>query len=1144
MRAVLLASAAICSFIPAAVASAQTTAASQNVSQKFDIAAQPLPRALQQFTEATGIQVAYTSSLGRGVRSAGVSGEMAPVEALSRLLSGTGLTYRFTSSNAVVLEKAPQADGVISLGTIRVEGGDASVAGQAGDAGTDTISIADSESRSHADREAAIYRGAGTSAYLSQDSIQRFRGASTGDFLSGIAGVMNAENRNSGALDVNIRGLQGQGRVPVVIDGALQEATVYRGYAGMAGRTYLDPDLLGGVTIEKGPSAAADASGAVGGLVRARTLNAGDIVAPGGTYGFVIRAGLSGNNSEAPDGVKIGGDETTSRNFNRPDVLDLRGGSLSVAYGYRTDAFDIVAAIVHRKLGNYYTGSKGLNPDEWKGGVNRFSREEQVHNTAQDNKSYLLRAVLRPVEGHTFDVSYMRYETEHGEMKPSQLMYGPTPYQTTTEVTVDTYTGRYRFKPVDSQLIDFRADLWRTEADSFTVDPVRLIYPGFIYNGDMFAATLSERWGLTLSNTSRFSGQAGDLALSYGAAYDYEDFGKSDDWESLNAQYPNKAWDTIREGWRRQYSGFVSAEYKPAPWATFTAASRYLNSVVQDTKAGTSWVQGGVINRDEASGWTPVVSAVIEPLPGVQLYGRYAEALRTASPFEATEGFSGSVNPYADLKPEHARNTEIGVNYQVSGLFGDDLLQTKLGWFHNDVKNYITLGSERLTAPNGNGTDILVRTNIPGVIMRGFELSAKYDIGWLFAEFSGTKYTDVTSCSRPTPTQIDTCVQGMAQTNQSWFVNHIPPKQSTFTTVGTRLLDEKLVLGLRHSSIRRAPAYTLVDLFGSYRLNERMSFEFTLNNIQDTYYVDPLTLGEGTAVLPGPGRTLRISLVSRLGDGQWHSPRSYEQRARTAGLTQTALGEFDGDWSGFYAGTHMGWSHYRAKGTTTSGNGEASVVAASEATDRKAQSAIGGLQVGYNHQTPTGLVIGFELDGTLSSANGRQAFLASELNTGRFADSEIIQAEYRYDYDGALSARLRVGQAIGRYLVYGTGGIALIDEKQSRIQGRSNSASASSPFGIVTRPYFTETVKETRTGWVLGGGTEIALNNRLSLRGEYTYTHFGDKEFGFARASRNINRSYTAGGVVVPGGVDEAIGRKASNSLKLHAVRVAMNYNF
>lgn len=1079
-------------------AQAETAA---SASRSFNIPAQPLGEALNDFGQQSRMQVSLDAAAVRGASSPGVSGEMSPVQALSRLLAGTGFTYRITG-NLVTLEPAPEAGGAIQLGAVRVEGasGVGSVSGISG--------MADGEGAEGSDPSNAPYRTAGTSNYVSQDQIQRFRGSSNGDFLSGIAGVLNGENRNSGALDINIRGMQGQGRVPIVIDGAMQESTVYRGYAGMAGRTYLDPDLIGGVTIEKGPSAAADASGAIGGIVRARTLNAGDIVAPGGSYGFVVRAGMTGNNVKAPPGVTLGGDEPAVRNFNRPDFLDLRGGNLSVAYGYRSDLFDVVAAVVRRKSGNYYSGGEGLSPDDWKGGANRFSYDEQVLNTSHDNTSYLLRTVIRPAEGHALDLSYMRYETEHGEMKPSQLMYGDTPRQTTSDIAVDTWTARYRYKPV-SALIDFKADLWLTEADSFVIDPVRLDYGDFVYNGDKFAATLSQRRGVTLSNTSRFSGAAGELAIAYGGAFDYEKFGLSSDWARLNEQYPGRAWDTTREGWRRQYTAFVAGTYTPAPWARLELAARYLDNVVQDRKAGTSWVQGGVVNRDEASGWAPVFSAIIEPVRGVQFYGRYAEALRAASPFEGTEGFSGSVNPYTNLRPEHAHNTEIGVNYQAFGLLGDDdMIQAKFGWFHNDVTDYITLGDELLTAPNGNATNILVRTNIPRVSLKGYEYSLRYDRGAIFGELSGTEYTDITTCSRPTAGQLDWCEQGMAQTNQSWFVSHIPPRRMNSFTLGGRALGERLELGARYSKVEREPAYEVVDLYGSYAVNGRTSLNFTVNNLTDRYYVDALSLGEGVAVLPAPGRTLSINLVTRFGDGEWETASSARRRAQAAmeGLADDPLQDFSGDWSGFYAGSHMGWGQYDSKGNTRSANGEASVVAASERVDRRARAATGGLQFGYNWMLSDLWVAGIEVDGGASPAKGREHFLAAELDTGRFADQEIVQAEYRYEYDWSGSARAKLGRTFGRTLVYGTGGLALQHERQVRMQGRANSASASLPFGIVTRPYFTEEASELRIGWALGAGAEFAFSDRVSLKTEYLFSQFGDEDFGFERASRNVNR--------------------------------------
>ncbi|MCJ2188819.1 TonB-dependent siderophore receptor [Novosphingobium beihaiensis] len=108
-------------FAPAALA--QKTSATQG---DFRIAAQPLGDALVEFGRQSGLEVTADPALIAGKRSAEVSGRLAPGAALSRLLAGTGLTFRFISATGVTLEPAPQAsgDGTIRLGPVRVEGAD------------------------------------------------------------------------------------------------------------------------------------------------------------------------------------------------------------------------------------------------------------------------------------------------------------------------------------------------------------------------------------------------------------------------------------------------------------------------------------------------------------------------------------------------------------------------------------------------------------------------------------------------------------------------------------------------------------------------------------------------------------------------------------------------------------------------------------------------------------------------------------------------------------------------------------------------------------------------------------------------------------------------------------------------------------
>lgn len=87
----------------------------------FDIPAQDLNKALLAFTDRAGLQIFYDLDKVAGKHSGAVRGGYAPMEALSQLLVGTGLTFRATG-NRVTLEPAPQSSDAIQLGPVRVEG--------------------------------------------------------------------------------------------------------------------------------------------------------------------------------------------------------------------------------------------------------------------------------------------------------------------------------------------------------------------------------------------------------------------------------------------------------------------------------------------------------------------------------------------------------------------------------------------------------------------------------------------------------------------------------------------------------------------------------------------------------------------------------------------------------------------------------------------------------------------------------------------------------------------------------------------------------------------------------------------------------------------------------------------------------------
>lgn len=99
---------------------AQATAPAQ---RDFAIPAQSLTEALLLFGRQSGLQVTVDPSLATGKVSTGISGHMAPAEALSRLLAGSGLTFQFPSARTATIVRAPEvSDSAIQLGPVRVEG--------------------------------------------------------------------------------------------------------------------------------------------------------------------------------------------------------------------------------------------------------------------------------------------------------------------------------------------------------------------------------------------------------------------------------------------------------------------------------------------------------------------------------------------------------------------------------------------------------------------------------------------------------------------------------------------------------------------------------------------------------------------------------------------------------------------------------------------------------------------------------------------------------------------------------------------------------------------------------------------------------------------------------------------------------------
>ncbi|MHA6128587.1 TonB-dependent siderophore receptor [Pseudomonas fluorescens group sp. PF-1] len=105
--------------LPLSVAMAADTRAPQRAPFSFSMAAKPLPQALSDFSRVTGISVIYTDEAPYGLNAPAINGQMSAEQALQRLLSGSGFTFRRTDDHTLALEPQP-TEGALNLGATTI----------------------------------------------------------------------------------------------------------------------------------------------------------------------------------------------------------------------------------------------------------------------------------------------------------------------------------------------------------------------------------------------------------------------------------------------------------------------------------------------------------------------------------------------------------------------------------------------------------------------------------------------------------------------------------------------------------------------------------------------------------------------------------------------------------------------------------------------------------------------------------------------------------------------------------------------------------------------------------------------------------------------------------------------------------------
>jgi opacity protein-like surface antigen len=219
------------------------------------------------------------------------------------------------------------------------------------------------------------------------------------------------------------------------------------------------------------------------------------------------------------------------------------------------------------------------------------------------------------------------------------------------------------------------------------------------------------------------------------------------------------------------------------------------------------------------------------------------------------------------------------------------------------------------------------------------------------------------------------------------------------------------------------------------------------------------------------------------------------------------------DWSGVYVGANVGWnsaaSQVQPSTATTNqltglSNGAATVNVPSATyptsqMDFSDQSWASGGQVGINKQRGN---IVFGLEGDMDALGGRaRQFSSYALPATGLTTGAAVGIDRQTDPNWTASLRGRLGWATGNLLLYGTGGVAFADVRQTALYSYAptvaTGVAAANP-GADLGPFANAaSADNTLVGWTVGGGAEYAINKQISIGAEYRHSDYGSASYGF-----------------------------------------------
>lgn len=567
----------------------------------FDVPALSLDAGLVLLARQAGVELYLGSHDLTGSTGSPVNGRLSLNVALQQLLANHAITYSLVGEPDRPIIQVQPAPGLSGI--------------QQGD--LHPIYVVGMDGKESRDEKGYndIYDLDTSTVYSGKEQIERYKGAAPADMFKGLLNVYSGDGRNSGALDPNVRGIQGPGRVPLTIDGTEQALTVYRGYMGANNRNYIDPNLIGSIKVLKGPNLERNVYSGVGGAVVASTLNVDDILNEGQAFGGELKLEGS-NNSVSPKLPNLMTGQNPPADYQHIPINSyydpslykhphtsrdnslISGGDSAyrLALGTRQEKFELLAAYAYREKGNHYAGKKKAGFyssgkqvngqfDYIPNLANIYKPGDEVPNTSSKMESWLAKAKLKIDDHQTLEFGYRDTDSLYGEILPSRISFfrpgdhydaesSGVPQWPLSHVQSKAYNLEYNLKPEDNPWLDFYSNLWatNTQSDTYTSGgvPNATSIANPVFRNTAVANAQHDRAGVTLSNKFKL---VDSLDLTLGASYQHEKLSSKDDY------YDPVIYDTLRMNPRagrrdeREYN--FNFDWRPVSFAKFTAGARY-----------------------------------------------------------------------------------------------------------------------------------------------------------------------------------------------------------------------------------------------------------------------------------------------------------------------------------------------------------------------------------------------------------------------------------------------------------------------------------------------------------------------------------------------------------------------------------------